>query len=81
MFNNFFYNPSEHSEIFNNLKNPENENQDPQNASNVESIILNMRISINDSKDLNHIDINNNNINNNLLNKCVIDIKLKSLKS
>jgi hypothetical protein len=30
-----------------------------------------MRISINDSKDLNHIDINNNNINNNLLNKCV----------
>ena len=70
-FNNFFYNPSEQCEIFNNLKNPENENQDPQNASNVESIILNMRLNINDSKDLNHKDINNNNINNNWLNKCV----------
>jgi hypothetical protein len=67
-FNNFFYNPSGHSEIFNNLKNPEIENQDLQNISNVESIINDIRFDIEESKDLNHIGINNNNINNNLLN-------------
>ena len=67
-FNNFFYNPSGHSEIFNNLKNPEIENQDLQNISNVETIINDMRFDIEESKDLNHIGINNNNINNNRLN-------------
>ena len=68
-FINFLYKSSEHCEIFNNLKNPEIENHDPQNQLNVESIFQNMRLNINEPNILNPLGINNNNINNNWLNK------------
>jgi len=66
-FIKFFFNPSEHCEIFNNLKNPEIENQYLKNQLNIESMIQNMRLNINELKGLNYTGTNNNNnnINNN----------------